>query len=246
MLIAPYYTESQGKVVISRQQASDFAKNVADDFNPLHDIETKKFCVPGDLLFSMILSKYGVSERMAFTFSGMVSDATDLTLPEPAAKLTLNDSNGKEYISVERAGKTSTEATMINNLTTSYVSFSGMTFPHLLVPLLKEQGVMINPGRPLVIYQSMLIDLLNLNFNAVELQLDTENTIMEVAGKRGNARLAFNLVSVGNIGAGKIVGRGEKHMVLSGLRDFESSAVDALIDDYSQRKNDFKSNNFKD
>ena len=51
MLVEKYYSEVGQEVRVSRQQASDFAKNIADDFNPIHDVQTKRFCVPGDLLF---------------------------------------------------------------------------------------------------------------------------------------------------------------------------------------------------
>lgn len=234
MFIDQYYTESSGNVLISRQQASHFAKAVADDFNPLHDIETKKFCVPGDLLFSLVLSKYGVSERMRFTFSDMVTDETNLKLPTPAPHMTLHDGNGKDFLDVQREGNTSTDKQLIDNLIHSYVSFSGTTFPHVLIPLLKEKGVMINPQRPLVIYQSMLIDLQQLEFSEIDLQLDTKNTVMDVNGKRGKAHLAFNLFS-----EGELVGRGQKRMVLTGLKAFEETAVNALVDEYIQRKNRF-------
>ena len=59
--------------------------------------------------------------------------------------------------------KRSTEAafdqTMIEQLVRSYVLFSGQNFPYILVPLMAEHNVMINPARPLAIYQSMSLHL---------------------------------------------------------------------------------------
>ena len=78
MFIEQYFSEPQGRVCFTREQASDFAKRVADDFNPLHDVDAKRFCVPGDLLFAVILSKYGISRHMQFVFSGMVVDGVEL------------------------------------------------------------------------------------------------------------------------------------------------------------------------
>ena len=57
MLIDRYFSEPNGNVCFTREQGSNFAKQIADDFNPLHDIDAKRFCIPGDLLFSIILSK---------------------------------------------------------------------------------------------------------------------------------------------------------------------------------------------
>lgn len=236
MLIDQYCSETAGQIVFSRQQASDFAKDIADDFNPLHDIDAKKFCVPGDLLFSLVLSRYGISQHMAFSFSGMVSDNTALNFPEASTSINITDNNNKPYMAIERSGDNTTNPSLIDSLTASYVSFSGKTFPHILIPLLEQQQVMINPARPMVIYESMLIALDSLDTDSVELALDQQRTTLETSGKRGKVCLAFNLLS-----AGKIIGRGEKHMVLSGLKPLDKPAADALIADYNQRKKAYKS-----
>jgi hypothetical protein len=236
MLINQYYSETNSKVTFTRQQASDFAKKIADDFNPLHDIDAKRFCVPGDLLFAMVLAQYGITKHMCFNFSGMVTNEVTLQLPEESSLITLNGENNKEYLSIERSGESSKENQLITNLVNSYVTFSGHTFPHILIPLMEDKGVMINPGRPMVMYQSMLISLTRLDLCDVKLELDNEKTTFELNGKRGNVCLAFNLVS-----DGKSIGRGEKHMVVSGLKPFEKPVVDQVISDYTQWKNDFNS-----
>lgn len=70
MFIENFFKKSAHTISFTREQASQFAKEVADDFNPLHDIEAKRFCVPGDLLFSVILSQAAIHKEMTFTFSG--------------------------------------------------------------------------------------------------------------------------------------------------------------------------------
>ena len=77
-MLTPYYQQRAEFVTITREQGSQFAKKVADDFNPLHDADAKKFCVPGDLLFSLVLSRYGVSENMYFKFEGMIDETSQL------------------------------------------------------------------------------------------------------------------------------------------------------------------------
>lgn len=224
----------QHAVSFTRPQASDFAKKIANDFNPLHDVDAKRFCVPGDLLFSLVLANYGISQHMSFTFAGMVTDEVKLILPEPSPTLSLTGSNDKEYMSVTRSGENCIEPEFIDNLTRSYVTFSGQTFPHILVPLLEQKNVMINPERPMVMYQSMLIDLQEMASAAVELELDAGKTHLEVHGKRGNVCLAFNLKC-----GDTLLGRGEKHMIVGGLRPFEKPVMDSIIADYAQWKQDF-------
>ncbi|HHH43414.1 MAG TPA: DUF3581 family protein [Gammaproteobacteria bacterium] len=235
MLLEDYYSEDHSKVIFSRQQASDFAKHIAGDFNPIHDPDAKRFCVPGDLLFSLVLAKCGLSQKMRFVFSGMVNDGVALDFPDTtAATLDIVDGNGRKYLSLERSGETTRDRELIRDLTSRYVRFSGQTFPHILVPLMAEQQVMINPDRPLVIYESMAIDLDRLDFRDPELELT--RPVLEVDGKRGNVRLEFCLKS-----AGEEVGRGEKAMVISGLRAYDADRVQTMVDSYNSRKQNLAS-----
>ena len=230
MLLEDFYSEDNSKVIFSRQQASDFAKNIAGDFNPLHDTDAKRFCVPGDLLFSLVLAKCGLSQKMRFVFSGMVNDGVALNFPDTtSATLDIVDGNGKKYLSLERSGDTTRDKALIRDLTYSCVQFSGQTFPHVLVPLMSEQQVMLNPNRPLVIYESMTIDLDRLDFENPQLELT--RPILEVDGKRGNVRLEFRVKA-----GGETVGRGEKVMVISGLLAYDEAKVQAMVDNYVSRK----------
>jgi len=230
MQLQDYYSQQDNNISFSRRQASDFAKQVAGDFNPIHDTDAKRFCVPGDLLFSVMLQKYGLSRHMHFTFAGMVNDGIALLFPDTDAdNIDIVDADGRKYLSLERSGDTSRDPALIRDLTCSYVQFSGRTFPHILVPLMNEQQVMINPDRPLVIYESMSIELERLDFEQPQLELTRPQ--LDVNGKRGNVRLEFSLSA-----DGEQVGRGEKTMVISGLRAHDAERVQSLVDDYNARK----------
>jgi hypothetical protein len=232
MLIDRYFSEPNGNVCFTREQGSNFAKQIADDFNPLHDIDAKRFCIPGDLLFSIILSKYGISQHMEFVFAGMVGAGVQLLMPEPAEEMHVNDEEGREYLRVKRGGRVSHDESLLQNLTQRYVQFSGQTFPHILVPLLAEQNVMIRPDRPLVIYESMSIDLDRLDIEKPSLRGDY-NTL-EISGTRGSVELAFYLED-----DGKVVGCGKKHMLLMGLRKYDKDAIEAAINAYNDNKISF-------
>jgi hypothetical protein len=232
MIIDQYFSEPNGRISFTREQGSNFAKQMANDFNPLHDADAKRFCIPGDLLFAIILARYGISQHMEFVFSGMVVAGVELIMPEPTTELHINDTDGREYLRVKRAGKNTRDESLIQNLTQSYVEFSGQTFPHILVPLLAEQQMMINPTRPMVIYESMSIDLDRLDIKEPVLQ--GEYNRLEINGKRGSVELAFNLAD-----GGDIVGRGKKHMLLSGLREYDAEAVAVAIVTYNDGKKAF-------
>lgn len=234
MQIDQYFTpnaEDNDQFSFSRAQASDFAKFVANDYNPIHDIDAKRFCVPGDLLFAVSLAKSGLNQTMDIDFADMVVDGVELTLEHNEQEEVLRGNTDKTYLRIQRGGKHTDTAAVISQLSESYVAYSGMTFPHILVPLMREQGVMINPARPLVIYESARLELDHLDFSAPRL-VGAESSL-DVNGKRGKVRLGFDIYC----GENK-VGHGEKRMVLSGLRPFDESAMDEVVAYYNQRKAD--------
>jgi hypothetical protein len=225
-----YYSANDDHIKINRQQASDFAKHVAGDFNPIHNVDAKRFCVPGDLLFALALQRYGLSQQMQVVFSGMVGDAVTLDFAHTDARtIDISDTAGKTYLHIERGGERTHDAARINQLTRCYVQFSGRTFPHILVPLMQQQQVILNPQRPFVIYENMNIDLNRLAFDAPQLELD--DSTLEVKGKRGEARLHFKVLD-----QGAEIGSGAKNMLLSGLQAYSQEKAELLIQTYTANK----------
>jgi hypothetical protein len=230
MFLENYCRISDEKISFTRQQASDFAKQIADDFNPLHNIDAKRFCVPGDLLFAIILERAGLHQEMSFTFSGMVTDNTTLNIPTEITTIaSIVDDKEKEYLNMSVAGSNTKNSQAITSLTRAYVEFSGHTFPHILVQLMKKNNVMINPTRPMIMYESMSIELNNLEFQDIALRLSS--TTLEIEGKRGNACLSFDLISQDNV-----IGHGKKFMLLSGLRDYCQETIDNIVTQYNETK----------
>lgn len=224
MFLAPFHQVDPDGIRISGQQASRFAKEIAGDFNPIHDPDAKRFCVPGDLLFALILDRYGLYQRMTFTFTGMVGQGVALSFPEGVdGHITVTDGKGKDYLQATCAGQITRDPGLVEAFTKGYVAFSGRNFPYILLPLMAEQQVMINPDRPLVIYESMSFDLQRLDFTDPRLEL--ADSRLEVKGKRGDARLTFNVFA-----GDEPVGIGHKKLVLSGLQPYEAARMDALVD----------------
>jgi hypothetical protein len=230
MFLQSFFSQNGNQLSISAEQGSQFAKQICNDYNPIHDIESKRFCVPGDLLFALTLNNYGLSQHMRFDFSGLVPADKELLFPEwNTSELSITDSREKIYLNAYREGDVSQQQSAIEHLVRSYVEFSGHSFPYILVPLMQQHQVMINAARPLVMYQSMSLSLDQLDISSPEVKfLDAQ---MEVDGKRGNVTLQFSI----NDG-GKAIGHGEKKLVLSGLREYDQQVMDQLILDYEARK----------
>ncbi|NOQ35570.1 MAG: DUF3581 family protein [Methylococcaceae bacterium] len=235
MFLEQFYSTNDGQTLISADQASHFAKDIAKDFNPLHDADAKRFCVPGDLLVSIVIAKYGLSQSMRFTFSGMVGHNVYLNFPDTDAdNFDVTDNNGKTYMQVERNGAIVNDENILETFIRDYVAFSGPNFPHILVPLMAEQNVMINTTRPLVIYESMSFEFEHLNFKASEL-VAVENTL-GIDGKRGDARFHFQI----NSEAHQQVGHGFKRILISGMRDYDKGLIDAFTENYLARKDAYE------
>jgi hypothetical protein len=226
MFLDPFHSSNENLISISAEQASSFAKSVSNDFNPIHDVDSKRFCVPGDLLFALVLQRYGLSKKMSFNFSGMVQADTQLVFPHnPGNEFEILDSRGKCYLQVSRNGESTDDLAVIEQLIKRYVFFSGQNFPYILQPLMEQKNVMINPQRPLAIYHAMSLqfDTLNLNEPVVELA----KTSLEVNGKRGDGEFNFRLMN-----GEQVVGCGVKKIILSGLREYEKEAMDKMVADY--------------
>ncbi|MBW8189562.1 DUF3581 domain-containing protein [Neiella marina] len=231
MVLETFYQCQQGTVTITAEQASRFAKRVAGDFNPIHDADAKRFCVPGDLLFAVVLKEYGIQQTMDFKFEGMLSADRTISLPDASLnQFSIQDvESDKTYLQVSRAGANRAYDDSVEALIRNYVSFSGQNFPYILVPLMERHDVMINPARPLVMYESMSLTLETLDFEQPELSL--ASTELDVNGKRGDAYLNFEIHD-----QGKLIGQGRKKMVLSGLRPFCSEQMAAMEQAYLERK----------
>ncbi len=226
--------ENHKIIRITPEQGSAFAKEVSDDFNPLHNPDSKRFCVPGDLLFALTLAYQGLSQKMSFHYTGMIGKNMAVTLPDTdASQFTIVDENDKACLTAKRQGKNTHNLTFIEAFSSAYVAFSGHCFPHILVPLMKEHNVMINPDRPMVIYESMAFEFEHLNINAPTLKLSGSQ--LEVKGKRGLVRIEFKVLENGTQ-----VGSGFKTMVLSGLREYDQVRIDDIIQRYETTKKDYK------
>lgn len=230
MYLNAFHQTQKGVITITPQQGSAFAKEISDDFNPLHNADSKHFCVPGDLLFALVLSHYGLSQKMAFKYMGMVGKHTGLVFPATNEQtLIIKDIKNKPYLEAKRQGDIIKDPAIIECFSKSYVAFSGHSFPHVLVPLMKEQHLMINTEKPMVIYESMSFEFKTLKLTQPKLTLSDSS--IEINGKRGLVKMEFVIKD-----KNKVVGKGQKSMILSGLRDYDQEQMDQLIDLYQESK----------
>ncbi|RBW46788.1 DUF3581 domain-containing protein [Psychromonas sp. B3M02] len=234
MLLDPYYIQQDSNITISAEQASIFAKKECQDFNPIHDPDSKRFCVPGDLLFSLALKEYGVSKSMSFTFTNMVGDNIPLTFPEATSDdIVVTNAQGKSVLEINKSGETTQDLGLIESLIKNYVVFSGQNFPTLLMPLMKKHQVMFNPARPLVMYNSMSFEFDSLTLTN-PLRVELAESKLEVESKRANEFLHFDIYD-----GDKIIGRGIKTVVVGGLKPYDHDAITAFADNYLANRNAF-------
>lgn len=232
MFLEDFFHTRAGHIVISAEQASRFAKDVAGDFNPIHDPGARRFYVPGDLLCALVLVRHGLSQRMSFRFVDRVSDGQLLDIPDTDDDfLPITDDNGRSVLEVVRSGSVTHDPALIEQFIREYVAFSGRNFPHYLQPLMQERGVMFHPDRPLIMYDRM--DFTLADANPGPLKLEYTRGELEVHGKRGEAILFFEFRSAD----GKVVrGEGSKTLVISGLRPYDPVRMESVVDEFNRRK----------
>ena len=230
MFLDDFHTVVDDRVIVSADQASRFAKEVAGDFNPIHDPDAKRFCVPGDLLFALTLQNYGLSQNMSVAFSGMVGRDKPLILPKKdQGVIEITDDEGKVYTHVEHSGEVTRDSHVIAELTKKYVAFSGQNFPYIMVPLLEKHQVMFNPKRPLVIYESMAFNLETVAIQTPDLELI--DCTLDVKGKRGDVHFVFAIKD-----GDKVVGKGDKKLIVSGLQPYDAELMQAVVDNFVNLK----------
>ena len=230
MFLDRFHSIQQGRIHITALQASRFAKEIAGDFNPIHDPDARRFCVPGDLLFAVVVSHFGLSAHMTFQFKSLLGDGVPLEFREPEqGRIELCDANGKVYLEVTRSGPSTRDETIIENFTRCYVAASGKNFPHTLQPLMESNGVMFNPDRPMVMYESMSLALDRLEASAPELEL--HDAQLAANGKRGNVTLEYRLLSDHSP-----VGQVAKRLVLGGLRPYCPDAMAGVMEEFYRLK----------
>ncbi|WP_372965392.1 DUF3581 family protein [Marinobacter sp.] len=230
MFLDRFYSVRDKHIFITAPQASLFAKEVAGDFNPIHDPDARRFCVPGDLLFAIVLSRFGLSSNMTFKFLNLLGAEVPLEFRESDdGTIEVCDEAGKVYLEVNRSGDRTFDKTIVEEFIRCYVSTSGKNFPHTLIPLMESHGVMFNPDRPMVMYQSMSLSLSQLETPSPELELN--KTDLEAVGKRGNVTLDYHLMS-----GGKPVGDVSKRIMLGGLREYCPKAIAAVTEEFYRLK----------
>lgn len=94
---------------------------------------------------------------------------------------------------------------------------------------MQKHSVMINPQRPLIIYESMSFSLETQQFkDAVPALTHSE---LQIDGKRGDAHLYFDIFD-----NGKVIGSGKKTLILSSLRPYDAPAMQEVKDVYIANK----------
>ena len=234
MYLDSFYSQVNGRLCISTEQASRFAKEIAGDYNPIHDSHARRFCVPGDLLFALILARFGLSQQMTFRFHSMVGENTNLYFQQPDdGVITVRDDADKIYLEVHRAGPSTRDESVVTAFSRRYVAFSGFNFPHYLKPLMKSHGVMFHPQRPLVIYDSMDISLETLDLQ--DAQLEFTGSSLDVDGKRADAHLEFAMTS-----DGAAIGKGSKKLIISGLRPYDEEAMEGTVNEFFRLRSTYQ------
>ena len=230
MFVDQYYTCHEENFYFPKHKSSAFAKQIAKDFNPLHDVKNRRFCVPGDLIFSAILSKFGANKEMTFDFKRMINGIEALNVVSSNESISVKNIQNEEMISIHRGGEITHDKVFINGFIRSYVEFSGKMFPEVILNAMKKSGVMPSLKRPLIIYVKMSFSLNVFSSNRPQVML--RETVFEKLGRKGVMSLYFDVWV-----NGEIIGFGEKKIFIGSVCPCDPSALQVYINSYNARNN---------
>jgi len=166
---------------------------------------------------------------MTFDFQGMVSGGMPIQFTESDKSIAAKNDKDKQVLHVSRDGDITQNSIFVEGLIRAYVAFSGETFPHTIIKLMKEEGMMINTRKPMVIYDQMTLSFERFSESAPQVEL--QNCHFDVNGKRGMVVMDFDLLA-----DNESIGSGQKQIIMSGLRPYEQSGIDYLVDTYNAGK----------
>ena len=131
-----YQAKNDQELLINSEQASAFAKQIAGDYNPIHDPDSRRFCVPGDLLFAIALDKYGLNSKMAFQFLSLIGADSVLSYPELDTgvvehEIEVVNDKGKPVLGLQFSGQSTKEGAKLEQVLRQYVPVS---YTHLTLP----------------------------------------------------------------------------------------------------------------
>ena len=92
-----------------------------------------------------------------------------------------------------------------------------------------DNGVMITPSRPLVIYESMSLTMKEVLFDKVSTEVD--DVFMEMTGKRAKVAISFTLSS-----EKQIIGAGAKNLVIASLRPYDQDLCSIMVNEYLKKR----------
>ncbi|MBK6511568.1 MAG: DUF3581 family protein, partial [Haliea sp.] len=144
MIIDQFYSEPNRRVFLTaRAEGGNFAEQMANDFNPLHDADAKRSaspatcCLPSSLQITASASTAvhfpNGNCRRGTGITGALGWVTHPTIPTGA--VSTGQTRGRPDAHAD---------SLIRNLTQATINFLARPSPQILVPLLAEQRVTIH------------------------------------------------------------------------------------------------------
>ena len=99
---------------------------VATDLNPIHDHDPKRFCVPGDLLFTGTIRRLGLYQSMHFDLSRMLAVMFTFNTHQRLKKVGtfITNSTGKKLVGIDITGKRLSNQSFAARFALDYVHLS--------------------------------------------------------------------------------------------------------------------------
>lgn len=214
MDISEYYDCIDGEIHFNDLKASQFAKNVSNDQNPIHDHDNKNYCIPGDLIFSMCADVLGLGSETDLYLHHPIGKNSSILIKEAKDGFYLGrDQSGIKIFTYRKNGET-TDICDTGNFLNCFARVTETLFEDAIHPQLKQKGLMINPSSPSVVLTSISIRKSENSKPVHKIKPDESVATGNVKRAKVTAKYTMNDLYDNSIGEAR------KTLFISGLREY--------------------------
>lgn len=204
-----------------------YARNVVKDFNPIHNHLAKNYCVPGDLIFALMVERGGVHGSMRMDFLNRVGKDSEYIFVSGKAGMALLDRGNKVQAQLIGSGDASVCVKCISAVSDAVLSCTSSYFPYKMMRSLRAENLMLSGCRSLVILKSIEVNVSDLHF-ASDLTAVFCSSSLRHSGRRGTIDAHFQLVG----GNGQVLGQVIKTALIIGIERFNGKRSAQYLENY--------------
>ena len=210
-------------VGISNNNVSKFAKEICNDFNPIHSNKKSKPIVPGDLFVVLFLLSNGLYKRTIIEFKKISYPIQKFIITKSSILNSKNESVVNFTLKDDIVADSN--SIFLSGFLREFCKISGTIFAQELEPIFIKYRKMPNPQKPRMLYESTQINLdkeiINLKVDFVQIKFLEPNVII----LENQATVNFQILV---LQSGRTIGLITKTLFCTNLEEYTQEKYEEL------------------